>query len=79
MEHYVLALVIIISSSSLLSVSSQMTYAKCIDEGVTPEPTEECRVRETLVKLDLPNSSYYHIVPDHVTVQRCGGSCHFER
>ncbi len=36
-----------------------------------------CEVRETVVELDLPNeTSYLHVVPNYVSVNRCGGSCH---
>ena len=34
-----------------------------------------CTPREEVVHLSLPNETFIHIVPNHVTVQRCGGSC----
>lgn len=34
-----------------------------------------CGLVETVVHLDLPNDTFIHVVPNHVTVQRCGGSC----
>ena len=35
-----------------------------------------CEPRGTVVQLDLPNDTYVHVAPSHVTVQRCGASCH---
>lgn len=35
-----------------------------------------CEPRETVVQLDLPNDTYVHVAPSHVTVLRCGASCH---
>ena len=34
-----------------------------------------CEPRDELVILDLPNSTYSHMVPDRVMVRRCGGTC----
>lgn len=34
-----------------------------------------CGLVETVVHLDLPNDTFIHVVPNHVTAQRCGGSC----
>ena len=34
-----------------------------------------CQPRDTVVPLTLPNSSYMSVVPSHVTVKRCAGSC----
>ena len=37
----------------------------------------ECRPRETLVKLDLPNNPMIEeVIPSHVLVNRCSGACH---
>ena len=36
---------------------------------------QPCMPRPTVVELDLPNDTYVHIVPNHVEVNRCGGSC----
>lgn len=35
-----------------------------------------CTIRDEIVELDLPNATYLHVYPRHVTVRRCGGSCH---
>ena len=34
-----------------------------------------CEPRPALVPLTLPNASYVHVMPGHVVVDRCGGSC----
>jgi hypothetical protein len=34
-----------------------------------------CSPRETVVGLNLPNDTFVHVVPGHVTVKRCGASC----
>ena len=34
-----------------------------------------CQPREKTVPLNLPSENYVHVVPNHVTVNRCGGSC----
>ena len=36
----------------------------------------ECQPRDEVVHLDLPNETFVHVVPNHVTVKRCGGSSH---
>ena len=53
----------------------QMTYGACLNDGSNPDQTLGCEPRDMLIKLDLPNNSYFHVSPEHVTVQRCGGSC----
>lgn len=35
----------------------------------------QCEPRDQLVILDLPNSTYVHMVPDRIMVRRCGGTC----
>ena len=34
-----------------------------------------CEPRDQVVPLTLPNSSYMSVVPTHVNVKRCAGSC----
>ena len=34
-----------------------------------------CAPRDEIVHMDLPNETFVHVVPNHVTVKRCGGSC----
>ncbi len=34
-----------------------------------------CEPHPALVELELPNASYVHVMPRHVVVDRCGGSC----
>ncbi|TRY69023.1 hypothetical protein TCAL_03811 [Tigriopus californicus] len=34
-----------------------------------------CAIRDEIIELDLPNATYLHVYPRHVTVRRCGGSC----
>lgn len=34
-----------------------------------------CEPHPTLVELELPNASYVHVMPRHVVVDKCGGSC----
>ena len=70
---------LIIFSLALASIfktsHQQMTYGLCSNDGSNPEQTLGCEPRDMLIKLDLPNNSYFHVSPEHVTVQRCGGSC----
>ncbi len=35
-----------------------------------------CEPKPTIVRLNLPNDTYMHMAPLHVSVNRCGGSCH---
>ena len=39
----------------------------------------QCQPRDQLVTLELPNATYNSIVPRHVVVQRCGGTCSANR
>ena len=35
----------------------------------------QCEPRDEIVELELPNATYFHMIPDHVRVKRCGGTC----
>ena len=63
-------------------LGKKMNYEMCTNSLPRPGPTQgpeyDCLPRDVLVKLDLP-LQYSHVAPDHVTVKRCGGSCHFDR
>ena len=65
-----------------LVIGQKMNYEMCANSLPRPGPTQgpeyDCLPRDVLVKLDLPAGSS-HVAPDHVTVKRCGGSCHFDR
>ena len=69
-------------SESLWVKGQRIKYETCENTFLRPKPTPDpehnCMPREMLVKLDLPDD-YFHVAPDHVTVKRCGGSCHFDR
>lgn len=39
----------------------------------------QCQPRDQIVPLELPNATYNSIVPRHVVVQRCGGTCSANR
>lgn len=34
-----------------------------------------CEPRDQIVNLDLPNATFFHMLPNHVRVKRCGGTC----
>ena len=34
-----------------------------------------CEPRDQIVELELPNSTYFHMIPQHIRVKRCGGTC----
>ena len=63
-------------------LGKKMNFEMCTNSLPRPGPTQgpeyDCLPRDVLVKLDLP-LGYSHVAPDHVTVKRCGGSCHFDR
>ncbi len=68
---------------TLAAVQGQkVIYESCPNSFTTPEPAQgpqyDCLPREVLIELDLPRE-YHHVSPDHVSVKRCGGSCHFDR
>lgn len=75
---------ILVTLSARACRGQKMTYEQCENTplGPTPGPTQDpeydCRPRDFLVKLDLPDD-YFHVLPDHINVQRCGGSCHLDR
>jgi len=35
----------------------------------------KCEPRDHIEHLELPNSTYFNMIPDHVRVKRCGGTC----
>ncbi len=75
------AITLLIYLLPYFSNAANSYHGMCSDNqiGGRVEATLECLPRETLMKLDLPNNTYMHMVPDHVMVQRCGGSCHLDR
>ena len=77
----VIILVFFFVTKSLV-IGQKMNYEMCANSLPRPGPTQgpeyDCLPRDVLVKLDLPAGSS-HVAPDHVTVKRCGGSCHFDR
>ena len=34
-----------------------------------------CEPRDQIVGLELPNATFFHMLPNHVRVKRCGGTC----
>ena len=34
-----------------------------------------CKPRDQIVKLKIPNATYARMIPTHVRIQKCGGSC----
>ena len=79
MEKLFYILLILLHTSS----SEEAKYGSCSSGTTWPGPTKSpelnCLPREQLVKLNLPNQSYAFVAPDHVFVQRCGGSCGFQK
>ena len=61
------------------SYQESISYGACLNDGSVPAPTLPCEPRDVVIQLDLPNNSYFHVAPDHVTVKRCIGSCNFDR
>ena len=34
-----------------------------------------CEPRDQIAGLELPNATFFHMLPNHVRVKRCGGTC----
>ena len=34
-----------------------------------------CKPRDQIVKLEIPNTTYAKMVPTHVRIRQCGGTC----
>lgn len=66
----VLISILIGESASNLSVCTEETQRSILPTVLG------CQVRDEVVQLDLPNETYVHMVPNHVVVKRCGGTCH---
>lgn len=58
------------------TVTSSDSFGQCSnDQQRRILPTLlDCQPRDEVISLDLPNDTFVHILPSHVTVKRCGGS-----
>ena len=71
-----LAVVVVVAVADFASSVRQLEECTNGQQRSILSMALHCEPRETVVQLDLPNDTYVHVAPSHVTVQRCGASCH---
>ena len=67
------------ASSAQESFSFESCNADMQREATNGMQMWQCQPRDQIVPLELPNATYNSIVPRHVVVQRCGGTCSANR
>ena len=74
----------IFSISPLKAQGSSMVETYGVFESCTASMEEAahsnlemwgCEPRDQIVGLELPNATFFHMLPNHVRVKRCGGTC----
>ena len=86
MASYAIALLALVLFHQPSIVSSQSTVssfetctANMQEEAYTKSLELRCEPRDQIIKLDLPNATYFNMMPDQVVVKRCGGTCSVRR